>query len=293
MATPGSQPADEYVCPSGAAYDARLADELAFRALADPTRRLLLDRLFERDGRTLTDLYSEVPGMTRFGVMKHLRILEAAGLVVTRRVGREKLHYLNAVPVQLIHDRWVGKYTRPKAAALADLKEELERSDTMAEAPRQVYQVFIKATPEQIWEAITKPEFTASYFFGSRVETTGERNSPIRHFAAHSDELWGDDNILDSDPPRRLVHTWRSLYDAELAAEPPSRITWEIEAQPGGVTKLTVIHDQLEESPKTAASVSGGWLFVISGLKTLLETGKPLSDRSVGAVSRSGVRASD
>jgi uncharacterized protein YndB with AHSA1/START domain len=266
----------------GAAYNPGMADDLSFRALADPTRRLLLDRLFEREGRTLNDLHLEVGGMTRFGVMKHLRVLEAAGLVVARKVGREKRHYLNPVPVQLIHDRWVSKYTRPKAAALADLKEELERSGAMANEPRQVYQVFIKASPEQIWEAITKPEFTARYFFGSRVETTGEPNTPIRHRAPHGDELWGDDNILESDPPRRLVHTWRSLYDPELAAESSSRVTWEIEPQPGGASKLTVIHDQLDESPKTAASVSGGWMFVISGLKTLLETGEPLSARSIG-----------
>lgn len=267
----------------GAAYNPGVADDLAFRALADSTRRLLLDRLFEREGRTLNDLHSEVQGMTRFGVMKHLRVLEAAGLVVVRKAGREKLHYLNAVPVQLIHDRWVSKYTKPKAAALLDLKEELERRQAMALGPKQVYQVFIKASPEQVWDAITKPEFTSRYFFGSRVQTTGEANTPIRHHAAHGDELWGDDNILESDPPRRLVHTWRSLYEPELAAEPASRVTWEIEAQPGGLSKLTVIHDNLEEAPKTAASVAGGWMFVISGLKTLLETGEPLSERSVGA----------
>ena len=269
----------------GAAYNPAVADDLAFRALADPTRRLLLDRLFDREGRTLNDLHSEVPRMTRFGVMKHLRILEAAGLVVSRKVGREKLHYLNPVPVQLIHDRWVSKYTRPKAAALADLKEELERSEAMAEGPTQVYQVFIKARPEQIWDAITKPEFTARYFYGSRVQTSGETGAPIRHLAANSDELWGDDKIIESDPPRRLVHTWRSLYNPELAAEPASRITWEIEPQPGGICKLTVVHDQLEGSPKTAAAVAGGWMFIISGLKTLLETGEPLSERSLGAAS--------
>jgi len=269
--------------PWGASYDPGSADDQAFRALADPTRRLLLDLLFERQGRTLRELHSEVAGMTRFGVMKHLRLLESAGLVVTRRVGREKLHYLNPVPVQLIHDRWVSKYTRPQATALADLKDELERGETMSAAPTQVYQVFIKASPEQVWDAITRPEFTARYFFGSRVQTTGEAGTPIKHLASHSDELWGDDAILESEPPRRLVHTWRSLYDPVLAAEPESRITWEIEAQPGGVSKLTVIHDQLERSPRTAAGVAGGWAYVLSGLKTLLETGEPLGPRSVGA----------
>jgi uncharacterized protein YndB with AHSA1/START domain len=203
--------------------------------------------------------------------------------VVARRVGREKLHYLNPVPVQLIHDRWVSKYTRLQAAALADLKDDLERGETMSEAPTQVYRVFIKASPERVWEAITKPEFTARYFFGSRVQTTGEAGTPIRHLAATTDDLWGDDAILESDPPRRLVHTWRSLYNADLAAEPESRVTWEIEAQPGGVSRVTVIHDRLERSPNTAASVSGGWMFVLSGLKTLLETGEPLAPRSVGA----------
>ena len=267
----------------GAAYNPGVADDLAFRALSDPTRRLLLDRLFERDGRTLGELQDEVPDMTRFGVMKHLRILEAAGLVASRKVGRQKLHYLNPVPVQLIHDRWVSKYTRPRAAALAALKQELERSEEMADAPKQVYQVYIRATPEQVWDAITKPEFTAQYFFGSRVDTSGEAGEPMRHYAPDGEKLWGDDMVLESERPRRLVHTWRSLYDEELTAEPPSRVSWEIEPQPGGICKLTVVHDQLEGSPKTAASVSGGWMFVISGLKTVLETGRPLAARSTGA----------
>jgi uncharacterized protein YndB with AHSA1/START domain len=258
------------------------ADDLVFRALADPTRRSLLDRLFAREGQTLTALDGAIDTMSRFGVMKHLRMLEAAGLVVTRKQGREKLHYLNPVPVQLIHNRWVSKYTRSRAAALAGLKQTLERRDDMAAAPRQVYQVFIRATPEQIWEAITTPEFTARYFYGSRVATTAAAGSAIKHYAPDGTTLWGDDAVLESEPPKRLVHTWRALYDKELAVEPPSRVTWEIEPQPGGVTKLTVIHDQLERSPKTAKNVSGGWMFIISGLKTLLETGQPLSARSEG-----------
>jgi DNA-binding transcriptional ArsR family regulator len=100
-------------------------DDRVFKALADPTRRLLLDRLFERDGRTLTELESELE-MTRFGVMKHLKVLEDAGLVVTRRSGREKLHHLNAVPIRLIHDRWIDKYTERRVSALTQLKAELE-----------------------------------------------------------------------------------------------------------------------------------------------------------------------
>jgi uncharacterized protein YndB with AHSA1/START domain len=145
---------------------------------------------------------------------------------------------------------------------------------TMTATTTQVYQVFIKATPEQIWDAITKPEFTAKYFYGARIETTPERRR------AHSPDgsgVWGDDQVLEFDPPRRLVHSWQSLYDPELAAEEASRVTWEIEAQDGGFSKLTVVHDRLEGAPKTAESVSGaGWMMVLSGLKTLLETGEPL-----------------
>jgi uncharacterized protein YndB with AHSA1/START domain/DNA-binding transcriptional ArsR family regulator len=253
-----------------------------FRALADPTRRLLLDRLFQVEAQPLGELVAAVHGMSRFGVMKHLRTLESAGLVVTRKVGQERRHYLNPVPVQLVHKWWVSKYTRPGAAALGLLLERTA-SAPVAQAPKQVYQIYIRATPEQIWEAITKPEFTALYFHGSRVETNGTVGTPIRHRAPDGVYLWSDDVILESDPPRRLVQTWRALYDPQLAAEPPSRVTWEIEPQPGGLTKLTVVHDELEHAPKTAAHVGGGWMFILSGLKTLLETGSPLGEGSTGA----------
>jgi DNA-binding transcriptional ArsR family regulator len=114
-------------CDQLVTYPRAMDDDRVFKALADPTRRHLLDRLFEQDGRTLTDLESEL-AMTRFGVMKHLRVLEDAGLVVARRSGREKLHFLNPVPIRLIHDRWIDKYTERRVAALADLKHELEES---------------------------------------------------------------------------------------------------------------------------------------------------------------------
>ncbi len=141
----------------------------------------------------------------------------------------------------------------------------------------QVYQVFILATPEQIWEAITKPEFTTKYFYGSEIDSTFEPGSPYLSWAPERERLWVKGEVLETDPPRKLVHTWRSLYDEDTAEEEPSRVTWEIEPQEAGVSKLTVIHDQLEGAPKTAQGVSGaGWMTVLSGLKTLLETGKPL-----------------
>jgi uncharacterized protein YndB with AHSA1/START domain len=152
----------------------------------------------------------------------------------------------------------------------------------MPAAPKQVYQLFIRATAEQIWDAITKPEFTAKYFYGSRVQTTAQPGTPIRHFAPDGVTAWGDDVVIEAEFPRRLVHTWRSLYDPELALEARSRVTWEIDPQPGGVTRLTVVHDELDESPKTAEHVSGGWMFILSGLKTLLETGEVLAARSAG-----------
>jgi uncharacterized protein YndB with AHSA1/START domain len=137
----------------------------------------------------------------------------------------------------------------------------------------QIYQVFIKASPERIWQAITQPDYTAQYFYGARIE-----NGPERHISHGPDgSTWGDAPVLEFDPPRRLVHEWSSMYDPELAKEQPSRVTWEIEPQDGGYCKLTVTHDRLEGAPKTAANVSGaGWMFVLSGLKTLLETGAPL-----------------
>jgi uncharacterized protein YndB with AHSA1/START domain len=139
----------------------------------------------------------------------------------------------------------------------------------------QIYQVFIKATPEAIWDAITKAEFTTKYFYGARIEVTPDRR---RTFSPDGGDDWGEGSVMEYDPPRKLVHEWRSSYNDDLAAEEPSRVTWEIEPQENGLALLTVTHDQLEGAPKTAASVAGpGWTMVLSGLKTLLETGEPLT----------------
>jgi uncharacterized protein YndB with AHSA1/START domain len=135
----------------------------------------------------------------------------------------------------------------------------------------QVYQVYIKATPEAVWDAITKPEFTSQYFHGVTIET-----EPTVRKTYYHGELANEAEILEWDPPRKLAHSWLSFYDPEMAAEEPSRVTWEI-SEEGGVTLLTVVHDQLEGAPKTAEGVSGtGWMHVLSGIKTLLETGEPL-----------------
>jgi uncharacterized protein YndB with AHSA1/START domain len=139
----------------------------------------------------------------------------------------------------------------------------------------QVYQLFIRATPEAIWEAITDPAFTEQYYYGTRIEVTPERR---RVYAMDGADGFGDDPILEWDPPRKLVHGWKSKWNDEMAAEEPSRVTWEIEPREDGTCLLTLVHDQLEGAPKTAESVAGtGWMFVLSGLKTLVETGEPLA----------------
>ena len=148
---------------------------------------------------------------------------------------------------------------------------------TMTEQATQVYAVFIRATPEQVWDGITKPEFTARYFYGSVIDSTYEPGTPYLGWSEDRTTQYVEGEVLEADPPTRLVTTWRALYDPEMAAETASRVTWEIEQAGDGVTKLTVVHDELEAAPKTAASVAGGWSFVLSGLKTLLETGRPLT----------------
>jgi uncharacterized protein YndB with AHSA1/START domain len=148
---------------------------------------------------------------------------------------------------------------------------------TMTEQSTQVYSVFVRTTPEQLWDAITKPEFTSKYFYGSIIESTWEQGASYAGWSTDRSQQYVEGEVIEASPPRKLVTTWRALYDPDTAAEPYSRVTWEIEPAGEGITKLTVIHDELEASPKTAANVAGGWSYVLSGLKTLLETGEPLA----------------
>jgi len=238
-----------------------------FRALAAPTRRSLLDELFKADGQTLSALEARLP-MTRFGVMKHLRVLEDAGLVVTRRRGREKLHFLNPVPIRLVHDRWVSKYAEPWAAGLSGLKRQLE--DTM----EKVFEIYIKTTPERLWEAITDSETRRKYWFG--VGVTSDWTPGSRYEAGHPAALTAifEGENLEVDPPRRLVQTFRALWSEDAKREGTSRVTWEIEPI-GDSCRLSVTHDQLREDAKK--EIYGGWPQILSGLKTLLETGASLT----------------
>jgi uncharacterized protein YndB with AHSA1/START domain len=242
--------------------------DYVFRALADPTRRSLLDELFKEDGQTLSALEARLP-MTRFGVMKHLRVLEEAGLVVARRRGREKLHFLNAVPIRLVHDRWVSKYAAPWAATLSDLKHNLE-DKTM----EKVFEIYIKTTPERLWEAITDPELRGKYNFGVGVESDWMPGSryEARHPSAPGTLCEGEN--LEVDQPRRLVQSFNALWGEGVQQEPTSRVTWEIEPVEDSC-RLTVTHDQLREGAND--ELYGGWPMILSGLKTLLETGETLT----------------
>jgi uncharacterized protein YndB with AHSA1/START domain/DNA-binding transcriptional ArsR family regulator len=241
--------------------------EVVFRALADPTRRALLDALFERDGQTLLALAAP-HDMTRIAVAKHLRLLEEAGLVVTRRRGREKVHYLNPVPIRLLHDRWVSKFTEPWAAGLAGLKGELENF------MEKVFEIYIRTTPERLWQAITDPAIRAKYHFGAGVESDWTPGSPyqLRHPAAEGALAEGENLVVE--PPTRLVQTMRTLWSEDAAQYGTSRVTWEIEPV-GDSCRLTVIHDQLPDDAPSA--IYGGWPMVLSGLKTWLETGQTLT----------------
>ena len=239
-----------------------------FRALADPTRRSLLDELFKEDGQTLRALEERLP-MTRFGVMKHLKVLEEAHLVTTKRRGREKLHFLNPVPIRLVHDRWVSKYTEPWAAGLVGLKHELER--TM----EKVYEIYIRTSPEQVWQAITDPEIRAKYNFGAAVISDWQPGSRIEMGAPAAGGPLGEGEVLEADPPRRLVHTLTALWSDDVKAEGSSRVTWEIEPVGDDSCRLVVTHDELREGAND--QLYGGWPMILSGLKTLLETGELLT----------------
>jgi uncharacterized protein YndB with AHSA1/START domain/DNA-binding transcriptional ArsR family regulator len=252
-----------------------------FKALADPSRRQLLDSLNARGGQTLTELCAGLD-MARQSVSKHLTGLESAGLVSTVWRGREKLHYLNAAPVSEIFERWINRYHRRRVSALAGLKRALE--DPFMARPEFLYVTYIRTSPERLWLALTEQSFTARYW-GRTYETDWTKGS--RYAVTQSGVRVEDSEqiILEADPPRRLSYTWNTFngelsgalgwseeFRARIAAEPRSRVTFEIEPEDDDTVRLTVIHDGFEEGSAMLESVSGGWPRVLANLKTLLET---------------------
>ncbi len=228
-----------------------------FKALADPTRRSLLDELFERDGQALSALERRLP-MTRFGVMKHLKVLEEAGLVTTRKRGREKLHFLNPVPIRLV--RSVMENDQPYVV--------VDGRGAMT-----VFEIYIKTTPERLWEAITDEEMRKKYSFGVGTSSDWTPGSQYKASVPGVIEIAEGEN-LEVDPPRRLVQSFTALWSEDVKGEGASRVIWEIEPV-GDSCRLTVTHDQLREGANS--ELFGGWPMILSGLKTLLETGEKLT----------------
>lgn len=248
--------------------------DAVFRALGDPGRRRLLDALYLRDGQSLGELCAAHPAVSRFAVMKHLGRLEAAGLIVARKVGREKLHYLNPVPIRLLHDRWIHKYAVPWAAAMADLKQTLEQETPIVTRPTHVYEVYIRTTPERLWEALTSGALSRGYYYGSIVKSDWQPGSPFVYRTPEGvPQIEG--TVLEAEPPRRLVTTFSMRFDPEAAQDRPSRVTWEIEPL-GQTCRLVLVHDDFEGETPTYRITGSGWSPILSGLKTLLETGEPL-----------------
>ena len=246
----------------------------AFRALADPSRRLLLDRLFERDGQTLGELTAHLPDMTRFGVMRHLDVLESAGLISTRKVGREKRHYLNPVPIRRIHDRWISKYAAPVVGTMSAIKDHLEAAP-MAVPPDElehVYSIYINAEPDRVWRAITDGDETVQYYYGTRVRSDWQVGSTIRYDNADG-SVAADGEVISIDPPTRLEMTFLARWDPEAEADGPIRHIWELAAE-DGQTRLTVTTRGLKKGSKNAESFGSGIIYIVSGLKTMVEGGR-------------------
>ena len=246
----------------------------AFRALADQSRRLLLDRLFERDGQTLGELTAHLPDMTRFGVMRHLDVLESAGLISTRKVGREKRHYLNPVPIRRIHDRWISKYAAPVVGTMSAIKDHLEAAP-MAVPPDElehVYSIYINAEPDRVWRAITDGDETVQYYYGTRVRSDWKVGSPITHDNADG-SVAADGEVISIDPPSRLEMTFLARWDSEAEADGPIRHIWELAAE-DGQTRLTVTTRGLKKGSKNAESFGSGIIYIVSGLKTMVEGGR-------------------
>lgn len=246
-----------------------------FRALADPHRRLILDRLHGTGGLSLGQL-CEGLAMSRQAVSKHLAVLEAAHLVTAVKRGRERLHDLNPAPIGEIYDRWIGKYDRARVEALADLKRALESGaeEKDMETPSFRHVSYIRATPEAVWDALTQEEFTRRYWFGHAVRCTWETGAPFALLGADGRvDCAGE--VIVAERPHRLAYTWRHVSDAELATEVPSRV--EISIVPkGAMVQLTVEHTGFAPGSRVLPNISEGWPAVISSLKSLLETGEPL-----------------
>lgn len=246
-----------------------------FAALAHPIRREILDCLRERDGQTLSELERGQP-ITRFGVMKHLAVLEGARLVVTRKAGREKLHFLNPLPIQDVADRWVSRFAAPFARTLGDLAVIAEKRGPIMShaAPKHVWEMFIRATPDEVWSILTDDARTPLWqHFNMTSRTEWKPGGSITFFVGERPMIVG--TVLELEPPRRLVHSFTAQWSPDVAADPASRVTWSLEPVGEGACKLTLTHDDFAGETATSKAIGGGWPEALSRLKTLAETGEP------------------
>jgi len=242
-------------------------DDAVFKALADATRRALLDRLREHNGQTLGEL-CEPLAMARQSATQHLGVLEAANLITTVRRGREKLHYLNPVPLWDMQERWIEKFEPPRLRALSAIRHRAEE-DPMADRPAYVYVTYIEATPERVFEALTDADLTATYWGHSNV-SDWQPGSGWEHRRVDGSGIADvTGTVLESVPPRRLAVTFDT--PGEHRPEGPSRVTFEIEPF-HEIVRLTVTHENLADNDALEA-VSAGWPAVFANLKSLLETG--------------------
>jgi uncharacterized protein YndB with AHSA1/START domain/DNA-binding transcriptional ArsR family regulator len=240
-----------------------------FKALADPTRRFLLDLLHENNGQTLGELCDRVE-MARQSATQHLAVLEAANLVTTVRRGREKLHYLNPVPLHHIQERWIDKFERPRLRLLSSVKRQAE--DNMTDKPTYVYVTYIESTPEKVWQALTSADLTAEYW-GHRNISDWQVGSEWQHVRTDGSDIADvTGKVLESEPPTRLVSSWADASGNGTGE--PTTVTFDIEPY-GGIVRLTVTHENLPSLADRDA-VSQGWPAVMSNLKSLLETGHVL-----------------
>jgi uncharacterized protein YndB with AHSA1/START domain/DNA-binding transcriptional ArsR family regulator len=245
-------------------------DDLVFRALADPTRRLLLDALRRRNGQTLGELCDPLR-MARQSATQHLGVLESANLVTTVRKGRQKLHYLNPVPLWEIQERWINRFERLRLDALNAIKQRAEE-DRMSDRPDYVYVTYIHATPERVWTALTDAELTARYWGHSNI-SDWQVGSPWEHRRVDGSGIADvTGTVLESEPPERLVITFDAPGDTP--PDGPSRVTFGIEPY-HEIVRLTVTHENLADDNALQA-VSAGWPAVCANLKSLLETGDVL-----------------
>lgn len=269
------------------------SDEMdqVFKALADGSRRRLLDRLNAHNGQNLRELCAGL-GMARQSVSKHLVILEKANLVTTMRVGREKRHYLNAVPINDIAERWISRYDQDRIRALRDLKRALE--ETSVDQPKFVYTIYIKTTPQRLWQALTDPSFMRRWW-GMTAESDWQVGSTMtweREGVTIADPA---QVVLESEPYHRLVYTWHSFtpelahalgysdeFLATVSRERRSRVTFTLEPL-DQMVKLTIVQDDFEPGSTVVEMVGKGWPQVLSSLKTLLETGETLATNSDAA----------